>query len=482
MRGEPYLNKPQLTFCGVALSSAPFGQVTEMSAAIPGALASVAAVAGVIAIGWRTWGWATGAVAGLVLATTPLQFAVGHQVLPDMPLSAWLVWALYSLQRAASTQWSLRSMLGFYLCMTAALLSKGPAALAGITAAAVAVTLTDGIATLRRLRPVLGAAVILALTGGLWLMPYQLRSASAFREKTLTEDYMGRYVVGSIGGRLESLAEPLVVFLPWTLLLAAAPAWWRQSRDPARRRIIVWTAALWVIFAMTGRFRSRYVLPVPPGLALLTAEVITAPIAGRAVRALRGASIVASVLALAVAVVVAVPWVPPLLARAAVPEERVYVPTEPWKRAALAVFALGAAAALAVGVQRRAMSIGAVGLGLGLAGMLLVLGITYPARYARAFDIRPLAAAAAAWLPPDGVVYGHPDLRLSYDIYPRRPVIELPTDQAVRERIATDTRARVIMPQAQWDAMAPRLGPGWRVLASATAGDRVMVVVGRAPP
>src|SRR5262249_62260772 len=86
----------------------------------------------VIAIGWRVWGWRTGAVAGLVLATTPLQFDMAHQVLPDMPLSAWLAWSLYCLNRAAGTGWSLTPMLGFYLCITAALLSKGPAALSGV--------------------------------------------------------------------------------------------------------------------------------------------------------------------------------------------------------------------------------------------------------------------------------------------------------------------------------------------------------------
>jgi 4-amino-4-deoxy-L-arabinose transferase-like glycosyltransferase len=482
VRGEPYLNKPQLTFWGVALSSVPLGHVTEMSAAIPGVLASVAAVAGVIAIGWRLGGWTTAAMAGLILATTPLHFAMGHQVLPDMPLTAWLVWSLYCLNRAASTNWSVGALLGFYVCLTAAFLSKGPAALAGVAGAGVAVALTDGAAALRRLRPVVGAAVVLVLVSALWLVPYQLRAAATFRNKTITEDYMGRYMVGSIAGRLQSLTEPLVVFLPWTLLLAAAPVWWRQSRDPARRRIVVWTATLWVLFAMTGRFRSRYVLPVLPGLALLTAHVIMAPVAGRAARALRWASIVASVAAVATAIVLAVPALQPVLARAFVPEERVFFPTAPWERATIAAFALGAAATLVVGVRARAIRIGAIGLGLGVAGMMVVLGLTYPTRYTRAFDVRPLAAAAITGLPPDAVVYGHPDLRLGYDIYTGRVVVELPTDASVRAALATDAWARVIMPSSAWDAMAPTLGPGWRVLASATLNDRPIVLIGRAVP
>src|SRR5262244_2996823 len=56
LRDRQYLNKPQLTYWSVAVSSIPFGRVTEKSAAIPSVIASVAAVAGVIAIGRRLWG------------------------------------------------------------------------------------------------------------------------------------------------------------------------------------------------------------------------------------------------------------------------------------------------------------------------------------------------------------------------------------------------------------------------------------------
>ena len=482
LRGEEYLNKPQLTYWLVALSSKPFGRLTETSAAIPGALASIAAVAGVIALGWRMWGWTTGAIAGLVLATTPLQFDMAHQVLPDMNLSACLVWALYFLNRAASSGWPVAPTLGFYVCITAALLSKGPAALAGVAGAAVAVALTDGPATLRRMRPVLGAVVIIVVAGVLWLVPYHVHSAGAFQGKVITGHYVTWYTVGSIAGRLESLMEPLIVFLPWTVLLAAAPVWWRQSPDPARRRVILWTATLWLLISMSGHFRARYVLPVLPGLALLTADVVTAPIAGRAERALRAAALVASLLAVVIAVVDSVPALQPVIARALMPEDRAYLPTAAWERAVLAVFALGAAAALVVGVRRRAVRIGAVGLGLALAGMFIVLGITYPPRYTHAFDIRPLSAAAVAGLAPNGVVFGHPDLRLSYDIYIRRPVAELPTEAAVRERLATDPAARVIMPAASWEALAPTIGAAWRVLASATLRDRVVVLVGQGAP
>jgi hypothetical protein len=97
IRGHPYLNKPQLFFWSVAAAALPFGRVTEMIAAIPALVSSLAGVAGVIAVGRLLWGWQTGALAGLILVTTPLHFEMSHQVLPDVMLNAWLVWALYWL-------------------------------------------------------------------------------------------------------------------------------------------------------------------------------------------------------------------------------------------------------------------------------------------------------------------------------------------------------------------------------------------------
>src|SRR2546422_8854847 len=70
LRGEPYLNKPQLFFWSVAVASLPGGEVTERTAALPAVLSSIATVAAVFAICARTWGAGAGAMAALVLAST----------------------------------------------------------------------------------------------------------------------------------------------------------------------------------------------------------------------------------------------------------------------------------------------------------------------------------------------------------------------------------------------------------------------------
>src|SRR2546425_4548078 len=301
LRGQHYLNKPQLFFWAVAAAAVPFGRVTEVSASIPALVSSVAGVAGVIAVGRLLWGWQAGVLAGLIVITTPLYFDMSHRVLPDGMLNAWLVWALYWLLRAQRAGWSLGPVLAFYACFTGALLSKGPQALAALAAAGVAVAFTDGTAMLRRLRPVLGSLLAFGVATIVWLLPYQARSQGSFDDQVLTGHYLTWYLLGPILPRFTALWAPFPSFLPWTLLVAAAPFWWRQSPDAGRRRIALWTATLWLLVAISGNYRSRYILVVFPGLALLTAEFLTARVTGRARRARASPSLAARVFTLAAA-------------------------------------------------------------------------------------------------------------------------------------------------------------------------------------
>ena len=363
LRDQPYLNKPQLFFWTVAVVSLPFGRVSEATAAIPPVVASLVGVIGVIAIGHLLWGWWTGVVAGLVLVTTPFHFEMSHQVLPDLMLNAWLVWALYWLLRAQRAGWRLGHLLAFYGCLTGGLLSKGPQALAALAAAGVAVAVTEGGSGLRRMRPLLGGVLMFGAAAVVWLGPYSAASAGRFGERVLVGHYLTWYLLGSMLTRLGALATPVLAFLPWMVFVVAAVVWWRPAPSTDRRRIIAWTATLWVLAAVSGNARARYLLPVFPGLALLTAEFLTAPVAGRALRALRVASYSAAGLAIGAAAVITT-----RLAGRLAGSEHPYVPTARWEQAAIAVLALAAAAALIVAARRGVPGQGAIGLALGDGG------------------------------------------------------------------------------------------------------------------
>src|SRR3989449_3932715 len=187
---------------------------------------------------------------------------------------------------------------------------------------------------LRRLRPVLGSLLAFGVATIVWLLPYQARSQGSFDDEVLTGHYLTWYLLGPILPRFTALWAPLPSFLPWTLLVAAAPFWWRQSPDAGRRRIALWTATLWLLVAISGNYRSRYILVVFPGLALLTAEFLTARRTGQARRVQTFASLAAGVFALAVAAAAGVGRAS--LLRLVHGEDRAYIPEAGWGRGAVA--------------------------------------------------------------------------------------------------------------------------------------------------
>jgi len=307
--------------------------------------------------------------------------------------------------------------------------------------------------------------------------PYSAASSGHFGNKVLVGHYLTWYLLGPMLSRLGALATPFLAFLPWMLFVAAAPYWWRQSPSPDRRRIIAWTATLWVLAAVSGNARARYLLPAFPGLALLTAEFLTAPVTGRAMRALRVACYSAAGLA-----VVSVAVIMTRLARKLAGSEHPYVPTARWEQVAIAVLALAAAAALVVAARRGVPARGAIGLALGMAGVLIVMGITYPARYAQNFDLRPMAATITANVPPTGTVVGHPDVRLAYNFYVRRHIVEVREGPELRKLIATAPPDAILVSADRWRALALPEAATWRVLASNRLGGRTILLVGRPAP
>ena len=100
------------------------------------------------------------------------------------------------------------------------------------------------------------------------------------------------------------------------------------------------------------------------------------------------------------------------------------------------MLAVAAAAALTIAARRGVPARGAIGLALAMAGVLVITGITYPARYTQAFDLRPMAAAITANVPPSGTVLGHPDVRLGVQFL-RAPPHRRGAGTDVRKRIAT---------------------------------------------
>src|SRR5438105_352789 len=274
IRGLPNegLYKPQLYTWSIALASLASGHVTEFTAVLPSAVSALAGVAGVVAIGSLLWSVRAGALSGLILTTTPAYFVFAHRPLADVMMSAFMVWALYFVLRARRDG-SLGPLLSFYGCVGAAMLSKGPPGLAALVAAVVATWLAGGRPALRRLRPALGALVLVVVALP-WVVPYLVLARPAFVHEVLIGEY-AQWFVGPHGlaYRIPHMPSVLLYSLPWTLFLPAAVVWWRRSgRDDGRTCVLWWTLTLWMLAGLSGIYSPHYFLPVYPGLAILAGE------------------------------------------------------------------------------------------------------------------------------------------------------------------------------------------------------------------
>jgi 4-amino-4-deoxy-L-arabinose transferase-like glycosyltransferase len=476
VRGQLYLNKPQLFFWSIAVLSLPTGRVTELTAALPSVLSTLAAVGGVLAIGTRLWGRRAGLLAGAIAATTPPFFVFGHLAIPDMMLTAGLTWTLYWFLRAAASSWARGPLIGFYLCAALAIGTKGPPGYAALAAAAVAVIGTEGFRGLPRLRPALGL-LILTVTSLPWVVPYSMQSHGQFQSNVLVGHYGAWLLRGGLFTRVEGLAQTLINFLPWSIFLIAAAWSWRGTPDEDRRRIVLWTATLWALLVFTGIPRSHYLLPIYPLLALLAAERLARAPADGGARALRVGAAVASVYAVGLALVLRA-W-PGLLAQG---EDVTFLPTG-WERAVVAVILVGGAVATGVLGRRGAWAAMTAAIALSLAGTLVLTGFRYPTRHVRDYDVRPLAAVAAGHAGPHGPVFGYPDLRLAYDFYLGRSGVEVKTLARVQRLLARAEPGQVLITsRGRWRELSAEAPPSWRVLASRTLDGRDVVVVGSGPP
>jgi 4-amino-4-deoxy-L-arabinose transferase-like glycosyltransferase len=475
IRGAPNegLYKPQLFSWAIALASLPTGHVTELTAVFPSLVSAIIGVAGVFAIGCQLWNVRAGALAALILTTTPNYFVFAQQSLADMMMTASMVWALHFLLRARDGS-SFGPLVGFYACIGTAMLCKGPPGLSALGAAAVATGVEGGPSALRRLRPGLGALVLTAFALP-WVVPYVAGPRAAFVHDVLLGEY-ARWFLGPNGITFRLVHMPLVLvyFLPWTLFLLPAVARWRNGPDEGRRWVLWWTLTLWILVGLSGAYRARYFLPVYPGLAILAGEFFAGAAQPAVRRELRLGAAAFVVLMCAVLIGMVSP---PRLSG----EGPVYIPDTIPERVVLAVLA----AIGIVGVLKASRRDTLIGIGVFIAmvmgAILTVEGFTSTSRRARYYDIPALGAAAMGHTAPGRTTFGYPDLSLEYDVYVRGRVVEIDSGE-LRRLIAEPARDVVILTRRRWaEVQAGTVSAGWQVLENRTIGGKDVVVVGGAP-
>ncbi len=277
INGDPYFDKPLLTYWLISLVSAFSGTLNEWTVRIPGALAGLGAVWATMRLGRRLWSRRTGLIGGWFLLTG-YGFLFWSRTATAESENLFAIVLCVAWYWARRGRWNFGSFLVFWLIAFLGALTKG------LTAVIVPVlAIAPDLLRERRWRTWLSPAQFLALglAAAVYLAPFIYASLTRpeYGESGLTlvfEENILRYF------KPFDHKDPIYVylyqipllFLPWTPLFLAAVAGtltgWKHL-DEKTRWLIQAAALIFLFFTLSGSRRSYYILPIFPFCALWTA-------------------------------------------------------------------------------------------------------------------------------------------------------------------------------------------------------------------
>jgi 4-amino-4-deoxy-L-arabinose transferase-like glycosyltransferase len=282
LNGLAYLEKPPLQYWATALTYQLFG-VSEWTARLWTLLAAWLDVVLVYGFARRVWGSRVATIAGALLASSVLHFAMGQILTLDMAFTLLLTATLCSfcmaqVARESAPAASGRWMLATWVLLACAVLTKGIAAIL-ITGAVLSIYIVwqRDWAVLRTLRPIAGVALFLAVTAP-WFIQVS-RANPDFLQFFFVREHFERYLT-DVEQRIEPWWYFVAVFaagaLPWLPQMASALLrGWRASAPlgqfDLQRLLWLWCAFVLVFFSLSSSKLSPYILPMFPPLVLLAA-------------------------------------------------------------------------------------------------------------------------------------------------------------------------------------------------------------------
>ena len=296
--GEPRFNKPVLSYWIVAGLYHLLG-VSVTTERLGIALGALGIVLATFLLG-RALGTArTGALAALIVASSPRVVMHGRRIFIDVYITMFLAFALACFVAALrQPERRRRWLVLMYVAAGLAVLTKGPAflALLGLILA-VWLTVERRLGDLKRMMLLPGLLIVAAI-----VVPWY---AAVYLEHGWT--HITSFVFGENVGRFTTAMTPdgrgLAFFLPvlasdlfpWAplLLLPLVTAW--RAREPGeepthasiRRLCWCWIVIIVGAFSLSQTKEDLYIFPVVPAAAALIADTLIASSAGRMAGAVR---------------------------------------------------------------------------------------------------------------------------------------------------------------------------------------------------
>lgn len=262
--GNPRINKPPLFYWLVALSDVLGGGASEASSRMPSVVMGLLMLGGTVLAGWRIYGPATGLLAGVMLCTMPLFFALARCCITDMTLSSFMALSLIFLLLAFTRTgppvlftWLAALSLGL------ALLTKATPALAVLAAILFERALSPGMDKRRALQIVclLVAAGVLCSGAALYFNHLEARHATAAHQQQADPDsasefesHAGRFGKLDDGFKLVSLAMAGTAALILAGLAFQSGAGWLQGLPWISGLFVALALGVWWYLALIANF------------------------------------------------------------------------------------------------------------------------------------------------------------------------------------------------------------------------------------
>jgi len=277
--GQPWLEKPPLTYWLMALSMRVLGE-TEFAARLPSALAGLLAMWLTFLLARRMFFPLAGVIAAAVLGTSGFFSATMRLALLDNVLVCCTLLSMIGLWKLLKDQ---GGAYMFWAGCGLGVLAKGPLGFALPLIALAGVLLwTRQWQLLKRLRPAPGLLLALAIFG-VWAIPANwLTHGDYFYEvvwmRTLRPVFIplqghgGSTAVGYLALLPAYIPILLVGFLPWSALLVPVVRHMAaEERRGARVGLLAgWLFAQLAVFSLVSTKLPNHVLPLVPPMAIAT--------------------------------------------------------------------------------------------------------------------------------------------------------------------------------------------------------------------
>jgi len=280
--GEPYYDKPLLTYWPIAAIAVASGRLNELIARIPSALAGLIALWATYSLGSRLWSKKVGLIAAWILLTCIGFVFWARTAAADMENLAVIILAV-------AWYWKRRQRVNFLTFMVFYLIIFTGALTKGLTAVAIpiAVVLPDMLVENRwkmLFKPshffAAGIAVVVYMT------PFVFSSHTrpeGYHSSGLTmvfQENILRYFrpIDHKGSLFTYFYAVPQLLLPWAPIFVAAlaclPRFWKKLEHKTRW-LVMSVIIIFAVFTVSGSRRDYYILPILPFAALLIGVFVT---------------------------------------------------------------------------------------------------------------------------------------------------------------------------------------------------------------